>query len=166
MSETSPTDRAHRVIAWGFVAIQAVLIAAVVLVPRDSQWPVTRVLEAIGWAAMVGGIALGLWAARYLGRGLTPSPLPNGATGLVTLGPYRYVRHPMYTAVMLLVCGVAVRSGSWLVIGLTASLAALFWVKSSWEEQRLTETFPGYAAYRQAVPRFVPVPGRAAGYAG
>jgi protein-S-isoprenylcysteine O-methyltransferase Ste14 len=156
MTHPPPNPTRQRLIAWGFVAIQALLLLGLVLAPRGTQWPVTPAVQIVGWTAIASGIALGLWSARYLGRGLTPSPLPNGAVDLVTAGPYRYVRHPMYTAVMLLAAGVAVRSGSWIVVGVTVALVGLFSVKSRWEEQRLTASFPGYAAYRQSVPRFVP----------
>jgi protein-S-isoprenylcysteine O-methyltransferase Ste14 len=162
MSNPPPSNRGHQLVAWGFVAVQVLLIAGVILVPRGSQWPLSPALQWVGWIAMIAGIGIGLWAARYLGRGLTASPLPNGAVTLVTAGPYRYMRHPMYTAVMLIVSGVALRSGSWMVVALTVGLGALFWVKSAWEEQRLAETFPGYPAYQQAVPRFIPLPRRAA----
>jgi protein-S-isoprenylcysteine O-methyltransferase Ste14 len=162
VSDPSPSGRSHQLVAWGFVATQVLLIAGVILVPRGSQWPVSTLLQVVGWSAMVAGLGLGLWAARYLGRGLTPLPLPNGAVALVTEGPYRHMRHPMYTAVMLIVAGVAARSGSWLVVGFAGALAVLFWVKSTWEERRLAEFFPGYSAYQQTVPRFIPVPGRSA----
>ena len=113
--------------------LQFGLIAGIVLAPRGSAWTVTTALQVVGWILVGLGIALGLWAAVFLGRGLTPLPLPNGVVGLVTSGPYRWVRHPMYTAVMLVTAGVAVRSGSWLIVTLTALLAALFRVKSAWE---------------------------------
>lgn len=156
MTDSLSNPTRQRAIAWGFVAIQALLLLGLVVAPRSTQWPVTQTVQVVGWIAIVSGVALGLWAARYLGRGLTPSPLPNGAVDLVTVGPYRYVRHPMYTAVMVLSAGVAVRSGSWVVVGIAVALVGLFSVKSRWEERRLTTSFPAYAAYRERVPRFVP----------
>ena len=107
-------------------------------------------------ALMVTGAAVGLWSAAFLGRGLTPTPVPNGATELVTRGPYRFVRHPMYVAVVLFMGGVAVRSGSWFSVPLFFGLIALFHVKARWEEEQLDEVFRGYNAYKGRTPRFVP----------
>ncbi|MGZ5299911.1 MAG: methyltransferase family protein [Actinomycetota bacterium] len=146
----------RKVVAWSFVAAQAVLLVAIVATPRGDDWARTRSLEAVATAAVAVGLVLGLWAALKLGRGLTPSPLPNGAVDLVTRGPYRWVRHPMYTAVMLIAAGVAIRSGSFLVVAEAVALAVLFNVKARWEERRLIESFPGYPGYRKATGRFVP----------
>lgn len=151
----------HRRIAWTLVAIQAVLLAVMVLAPRGVHWPVAPVVNAAGRSMEVLGVMVGLWAASVLGAGLTASPLPNGRIGLVSRGPYRWMRHPMYTAVMMFMAGVAILSGSWLVPAALVMLIALFNVKARWEEQRLAEAFPGYADYRAATNRFMPCPGRA-----
>ncbi len=149
----------HRLVAWSFVAVQVLLLAAVVATPRGDDWARPWWLDAVAVATLALGVGLGLWAALRLGRGLTPSPLPNGAVDLVTRGPYRWVRHPMYTAVMLIVAGVAIRSGSYLVVVEAVALAALFNVKARWEERRLVETFPGYRDYRKSTGRFLPARG-------
>lgn len=143
-------------VAWTFVGIQAALIVGIIVTPGDDAWRVGRVLEVLGTSLVVLGLVIGLWAAARLGRGLTPSPLPNGAVDLVTRGPYRWVRHPMYTAVMLIAAGVTVPSGSLLVAAQAVALMILFNVKARWEEGRLAATFPGYAGYQAATPRFVP----------
>lgn len=149
-----------KVVAWSFVAVQALLLVAIVATPRAGDWTVTAWLNAAAVATLAMGVALGLWAVLRLGRGLTPLPLPNGAVDLVTRGPYRWVRHPMYTAVMLIVAGLTIRSGSLVVFTEALALAVLFNVKARWEEQRLMESFPGYSEYREVTGRFIPrIPG-------
>jgi protein-S-isoprenylcysteine O-methyltransferase Ste14 len=148
--------RRDTAVAWLFVAIQFALLAVMVFYPRDAAWIPTDLMRTIGLAFMVAGIGLGLWAAVYLGRGLTPSPLPNGTIGLVTRGPYRFVRHPMYTSVILLGIGMTIRSGSWVVLFAFVALVLLFAVKSRWEEVHLADTFPGYEGYMTSTGRFVP----------
>ena len=143
-------------VAWGFVAAQFALIGLMVFGPRDDGFAVSGVFGLMALALMIVGAALGLWSAIYLGRGLTPSPLPNGSVQLVVAGPYRWVRHPMYGAVMLFMAGVAVRSGSWLVVVALVALVVLFNVKARWEEAHLREAFPGYERYTQQTPRFLP----------
>ena len=146
----------HRSIAWTLVALQAVLLAAMVLAPRAVHWSLAPTASAAGRSLEVLGVIVGLWAASVLGAGLTPSPLPNGRIGLVPRGPYRWVRHPMYTAVMMFMAGVTILSGSWLVPAGLVMLVALLNVKARWEEARLAEAFPGYADYRAATNRFMP----------
>ncbi len=156
---TSPqVARRRAVVAWTFVGVQALLLAGIVVAPRDDSWQLSQFVRAGGTGLVVVGVGVGLWAAARLGRGLTPSPLPNGAISLVSRGPYRLVRHPMYTAVMLLAVGVATRSGSWLVVAQTVALIVLFNVKARWEERRLAETFPDYKSYQATTPRFLPIP--------
>ena len=83
----------------GWVVTQFILMAAILVagfLPPD--WPdgARNVLTAIGAVLAVAGIAFAVWAARSLGRSLTPFPKPLG-TGLVTSGPFAIVRHPIYT---------------------------------------------------------------------
>jgi protein-S-isoprenylcysteine O-methyltransferase Ste14 len=155
-----PVARRRAIVAWTLVGLQALLLLGIVAAPRDEAWHAGTTLRTIGLVLFLIGVALGLWAAARLGRGLTPSPLPNGAVGLITAGPYRWVRHPMYTAVMLLAAGIAMRAGSLSVVAQAMALVALFHFKARWEETRLAATFPGYAAYQKVTPRFLPRPGR------
>ena len=127
-----------------------------VFYPRDQAWVPTDIMRTIGLVFMAAGVGVGLWSAIYLGRGLTPSQLPNGSVDLVTRGPYRFVRHPMYTAVVLLGIGMAIRSGSWIVTLALVALVVLFAIKSRWEELHLSNSFPGYGHYVASTGRFVP----------
>ncbi len=146
----------HTRVAWSFVAVQAALLIAIVATPRGDDWAHAGWLDAVAFGVLALGVALGLWSALRLGRGLTPSPLPNGAVDLVTRGPYRWVRHPMYTAVMLIVAGVTIRSGSVVVLAEALALVLLFNVKARWEEHRLAEVFPGYRDHEAVTGRFLP----------
>lgn len=161
MSGIAPSETARkRTIAWMFVGAQFALIGLMVLGPRDEGFAVSTFGRSVAGTLLVSGALLGLWSALHLGRGLTVSPLPNGATNLVSAGPYRWVRHPMYSAVMLFMAGSATRSGSWLVVSELALLITLFFFKSRWEETQLSEAFDGYGSYSAVTPRFVPRPGR------
>jgi protein-S-isoprenylcysteine O-methyltransferase Ste14 len=143
-------------VAWTFVAVQAVLIVLMVVGPRDTGFAIDGAVRVFGTIASIVGAIVGVWSAIYLGKGLTPSPLPNGRTELVSAGPYRWVRHPMYSAVMLFMAGVAARSGSWLVVFELIGLVVLFSVKSRWEETQLQGAFEGYREYAAGTPRFIP----------
>lgn len=158
MAEPRRTRRAT-IVAWSFVAAQFALIGLMVFAPRDQGFDLGAAGRIVGMGLMIAGAALGLWSAVYLGRGLTPSPLPNGSVDLVVAGPYRWARHPMYVAVMLFMAGVAIRSGSWLVVAAFGGLVVLFSVKARWEEAHLRDAFSGYERYVGKTRRFLPSPG-------
>ena len=156
LADREAHSRRDTAVAWGFVAIQFALLAVMVFYPRDAAWVPTDLMRSVGLAFMGAGVVIGLWSALYLGRGLTPSPLPNGSANLVTHGPYRFVRHPIYTSVMLLGIGMAIRSGSLVVSIALVGLVTLFAIKSRWEEMHLSDTFPGYERYMGVTGRFIP----------
>jgi protein-S-isoprenylcysteine O-methyltransferase Ste14 len=156
---TQPTQH-DRIIAWTLVAGQGILIVAIVIIPRRHAWDYNGVVNAgalggVGVAAM-----LGLWAVRHLGSGLTPLPLPNGAVDLVVRGPYRWVRHPIYTAVIIGLTGIAVRSRTPAAIAVAVLLAAFLAIKARWEEIHLQSAFPGYREYQKTTGRLLPGLGR------
>ena len=146
-----------RFVTWTLVGLQVVLLVALVLVPTSDDWPELNgpavVLVAIG-------VGLGLWSIAVFGRGVTPSPLPAASASMVTRGPYRWIRHPMYTAVLILSAGVVVGSRNMVALVLFVVLAGFFVLKARWEERRLVAVYPGYAAYAATAGRFVPGLGR------
>ncbi|MFO1247780.1 MAG: isoprenylcysteine carboxylmethyltransferase family protein [Alphaproteobacteria bacterium] len=96
------------------------------------------------------GSALVLWR---LGKSF--SILPE-ARRLVTGGPYRYVRHPLYSVELITILGTALQFAapwSWIIAGM---VVALLWIRSHFEEQVLAENFPEYGAYRARTKRFIP----------
>lgn len=149
-----------RQIAWMYVGAQLILLLAIVLTPRGEAWQVTLAVDVAAVLLGLVGLGLGLWAVVYLGRGLTPLPLPNGQVDVVSSGPYRVVRHPMYVAVTLFALAVTLRSSSWIVVIEFLLLVVLFNAKARWEEARLEEAMPEYGQYRAETARFVPIPGR------
>ena len=148
----------ERSTGWAFVAVQAVLIAALVVVPAADHYSVPTWLEVAANACFWSGVVLAVLAAAFLGRSLTATPVPSARAALRTSGPYRFVRHPIYTGVVLIVVGLAVRSGN--VIGVVLGLVTLafFHRKATWEEQRLRARFAEYDAYAAVTPRFLPRP--------
>jgi protein-S-isoprenylcysteine O-methyltransferase Ste14 len=156
MSDPRRNQARTKFVAWSFVAAQFVLIGLMVFGPRDNNFALDGFARGLAVAAAVAGVVVGVWSAIYLGRGLTASPLPNGATDLVSAGPYRWARHPMYLAVMMFMTSVAARSGSWLVVVECLALIILFNIKARWEERQLDAAFPGYDGYAAMTPRFIP----------
>lgn len=147
-------------IGWALVGGQFALLAGLVLVPDGDDWQVAAPVRTAGAAMTIAGLAgIGV-AGLGLGRGLTATPVPNRKAQLRTGGLYGWVRHPIYTALLVVAAGRVTVSGSVLHIGILAALLVLLNGKAGWEEKLLAERFDGYRAYAATVPRFLPVPRR------
>jgi len=95
--------------------------------------------------ACVAGMALGIITLAFNRIGnfsIYPTPKPGGV--LVTGGPYRWIRHPMYTALMLMMVGIAGYNGHWLNAAGAALVAAVVVTKARVEEQLMAASFDGY----------------------
>jgi protein-S-isoprenylcysteine O-methyltransferase Ste14 len=139
-----------------FVVAQSALFVAIAVAPRmrHSDWP--DPLRVAGVALAVAGAALCVWGVRALGPAMTAMPEPRAQAPVATRGPYRAVRHPVYSGVLLVCVGVSLARSTWLGLVLTAVLATLFDVKARYEE-RLLRRDPDYAAYAERTrSRFVP----------
>ena len=143
----------------GWVALQFVLMAAVVIAAwLGPAWPgsVSTLLAVAGALAAGAGVVLGLASGRALGGALTPYPRPSGSGRLVERGPYRFVRHPIYSAGILLFGGVATMLSP-LAFVPAAALALTWALKSAVEERFLLGHYPGYGTYASRVRwRLVP----------
>jgi protein-S-isoprenylcysteine O-methyltransferase Ste14 len=133
----------------GWVLAQTVLtVLLVVLVFLPPYWP--RELAFVGVPlAAVGAIGF-VWAARTMGKSLTPYPRPRESGELVLKGPYRFVRHPIYLAGFLFFLGVGLSSSLPATLGALA-LGTLWWRKAAVEEAHLLARFPEYEDYRERV---------------
>lgn len=141
-------------VSWVLVAVQGVLLIAIVAIP--SSWgPSVPPLVLVGGALVVAGGVVSLAAVWFLGRSLTAVPEPNGA-GMTARGVYAMVRHPMYTGVVIGALGVALfrgAVGAWIV---AVALAFFFELKTRREERFLVTAYEGYGAYAARTGKFVP----------
>lgn len=84
--------------------------------------------------------------------------MPNAAQR--ANGPYRYVRHPIYSGVLLLAAGVTLTSASALKTSVFVLLVVVLSIKARYEERLLADRFPDYHSYTSRTPRLVPRFGR------
>ncbi|GAA3452415.1 methyltransferase family protein [Dactylosporangium matsuzakiense] len=154
MRRTHP--RWRQALAWSLVTVQGVLLAALVLVPGGRGLTTPWWLVAGATAMIVAASFLALAGALRLGAGLTASPLPSDVARLRTGGVYAYVRHPIYTALLLGGAGVVLLAARPARIWVWLALLVLLWSKTLLEERALTVRFPDYAAYVARTPRLVP----------
>ncbi len=107
--------------------------------------------------AAAAAVALGSWALSVNRPGnFNIRPLPREGGHLVQHGPYRWIRHPMYSALLLGGVAAARLSGdgsAWLVL---AALAVVLRIKSAVEERGMIARYPAYQDYQRRTRRFVP----------
>jgi protein-S-isoprenylcysteine O-methyltransferase Ste14 len=135
---------------------QFALLTELAALPRRADWPVPVGLRRVGNAAVAAGLALSLGGASALGPGLTALPLPSERAALRTGGVYRWVRHPIYSGILLAAVARAVTSGNRWSIPVAVTLAVLLREKARFEEHHLAVRFAGYPDYAARTPRFVP----------
>lgn len=145
-SSSTSADRGGRWVVAQFV-LMAIVFALGAVPPR---WP--DALRLLGIAVALAGAAGFVWAGRTLGSSLTPFPRPRHDGVLVESGPYRWVRHPIYSAGLLFLLGYGLLTSRPATVA-TLALGILWHFKSRVEERHLAERFPAYADYRRRVRR-------------
>jgi protein-S-isoprenylcysteine O-methyltransferase Ste14 len=106
-----------------------------------------------GDAALVAGTAWAVWSLRFLGRNLS---VIAQARDVVDAGPYRLVRHPLYTGEIVSSLGLAVYAGTGAAFALWLALCALQVYRAMREEQVLLRALPGYRSYRDRTAALLP----------
>jgi protein-S-isoprenylcysteine O-methyltransferase Ste14 len=132
------------------------VVVLIRLLPNAALSIHSRVLGFVGAAVFVAGLALAVWARVYLGRNWGMPMTVRAEPELVTSGPYRFVRHPIYTGILVGVLGTALATN---VIGLAilAVLTAYFYRAATVEERNMTKTFPSaYPEYRRHTKMLIP----------
>jgi protein-S-isoprenylcysteine O-methyltransferase Ste14 len=132
---------------------------------------------AMAWAAMPppvwarwAGVVLHLvaivflkWTLRSLGLNLTDTVVTRRDAALVTNGPYRWVRHPFYDALALIVVALSLMAANWFFLVTGALVFVLLAIRTGREEERLLARFgDAYRTYVNETGRFLPrLPDRA-----
>ena len=120
-------------------------------------WQRTLTTGLLGDMAALAGLAVMLWARVTLGRNWSGGVVLKEDHELVTGGPYQFVRHPIYSGLLLLAFGWSVWRGS--VVGFVglAVLILLLWTKSRAEEQLMIDHFgDAYRSYKSRVKGLIP----------
>jgi protein-S-isoprenylcysteine O-methyltransferase Ste14 len=117
---------------------------------RPTAVPAVRTVGAVLW---LGGAVLSLWPLWYLRRSFSVEP---EARNLVTTGPYRWARHPIYAVYLLINAGILLRHFTLPVAAVLAGWLVLLLVRVGYEERVLAKAFPHYLEYRRRVGAFGP----------
>jgi protein-S-isoprenylcysteine O-methyltransferase Ste14 len=152
--------RAQRLRYWVLLAIGCFLQ----LYGRRSPYPLNiRILPHVAlnaWAAAVLcviGLAFAIWARVTLGRNWSGVVTLKEEHELVERGPYRFVRHPIYTGILTMFCAFALAQGYLSGFAGALLMFASFWIKLGREEELMLQQFPErYRAYQQRAKRIIP----------
>jgi protein-S-isoprenylcysteine O-methyltransferase Ste14 len=114
----------------------------------DSLAVHSPILKVVGVILFLSGLGLAVWARIYLGRNWGMPMTQKDEPELVTSGPYRFVRHPIYSGLLLAILGTALATNIYWLIAL-AVMGAYFIYSATVEERLMTTSFPtAYPAYR------------------
>lgn len=122
--------------------------------PRPlAAWPG---LHWIGAAICAAGVALVIAARRNLGRNWSDLVVLKRNHELIQSGPYRWIRHPLYSGMLLAILGSVMTVNSRFAYIAVPIVWLGFWLKAHREEALLEQRFPEYRHYRQRVKAFIP----------
>ncbi|AIC48159.1 methyltransferase family protein [Rhodoluna lacicola] len=136
------------------VVLQFALIAAILLMASDEvnvPW-----IYVGGVLFIAPGIIILFFSIKQLGGSLTANPVPRESGRLIETGLYKYVRHPIYTGLLLATLGSCVQSMAVVKFFFWFLLLALLIYKARFEEKLLAAKYSTYTDYMKRTGRFVP----------
>jgi protein-S-isoprenylcysteine O-methyltransferase len=157
-TKSAGTDRSSLRVLWLVIllSVTAAIFAAVKLPQARSDWLARG--YALGVALFAAGLVLRWYAIAYLGRFFTVDVAIAADHRVVDSGPYRTLRHPSYTGVLLAFFGFGICLGNWISLAaVTLPIAWAFIRRIEVEEAALNHALGGsYAAYSRRTKRLVP----------
>jgi protein-S-isoprenylcysteine O-methyltransferase Ste14 len=110
----------------------------------------------VGFIIFLSGLALAIWARIYLGRNWGMPMTQKQDPELVTSGPYSYIRHPIYTGILLAIVGSVIAGGDFWLVFLVIT-APYFIYSAVMEERLMMKQFPKvYPSYKDKTKMLVP----------
>lgn len=135
-------------------------VVAYLIQPKWMAWSAIGLPAWLRWAGavlLVFGATLITWGLRSLGSQFAFAVAPKEEHMLVTTGPYRWVRNPLYTAFLVEAVGISLLMANWFVATMAGSLWALLVFRTRQEEEKLIERFGDeYRDYMAMTGRFLP----------
>ena len=128
--------------------------------PHPFDLRLIRCVDVLAWTGSLlclGGLAFCIWARISIGRNWSGVVTLKEDHQLVEHGPYRWVRHPIYTGLLMMYLATAIILGHGAgFVGLLLAFAS-FWIKLNSEEKLMLKQFPDrYPTYRRRVKRIIP----------
>ncbi|HWE05488.1 MAG TPA: isoprenylcysteine carboxylmethyltransferase family protein [Rhizomicrobium sp.] len=129
---------------------------------RRAPMRLSSFSESADWALFgvcVGAFVFCWWARIHLGRLWSAWVSKKQGHRIIDTGPYRVVRHPIYTGLILAALATAAMKGTSIALGGAAIMAVGFWIKARLEERFLCQELgaEAYSVYRRRVPMLIPL---------
>jgi protein-S-isoprenylcysteine O-methyltransferase Ste14 len=141
-------------------AVLLISLVAYLIRPSWMAWSSLSLPAWLRWAGAPLGLAAAcflFWTLHSLGANLTDTVVARHKATLVTHGPYRWIRHPFYVAMLLAVIATSLIAANWLLAVAGVGVFALLAVRAAAEERNLVARFGrDYEEYRRRTGRFVP----------
>ena len=138
-------------------------LAAMLLLPHRLEpimtaryLPSGPLFPTLGAIMVALGLGFAIWARWHLGENWSGSVTLKEDHSLIQTGPYKYVRHPIYTGMLLAFVGSAAAVGEWRGILAVALALLAFLYKIRVEEAGMHKTFPEYERYRRTTAALIP----------
>jgi protein-S-isoprenylcysteine O-methyltransferase Ste14 len=150
---------------WTNWLARGALIAVVLLLSRGTGsgstnrilWVYSPTIGIIAVVVTVLGLLVVMWARAILAGNWSADAVIKEGHELIERGPYRYVRHPIYSGLILMAVGAVLVWGTPVSLAVLAGLPVMLWVKLSQEERLLTRHFPDeYPRYKARVKALIP----------
>jgi len=137
----------------GYWVLLPMLFATAALDAGRFRWSdMSIAVQALGAVSLIAAFLV-IWWCTASNHFLSANARIQSERGqkVVRQGPYRFVRHPMYTSLIVLMFGMALTLGSWLAIVPAGLIALLLVVRTSLEDRMLTAQLTGYREYANDV---------------
>lgn len=142
-------------IRWVVLPVSLAFVGAWLVAPDAVGWALLPLPAAVRWGGagvVVAGLALLAWVHHALDTNFSPKLRIRADHTMITTGPYRWVRHPMYTSFLLLMLGYFLLSGHvMLLVACAGMVVSILWFRTQREEAMLLAHFG--QAYRDYMGR-------------
>lgn len=149
----------HKESTYGWMLVCAQFLLIGVLIMQIFSANPLRLLFAsfTGGSFLLAGLAL-FTLTQYYNRPGNWSVHPHLKDGgeFVTTGPYKWIRHPMYSAALLAAAGATIFAPNWISVLCMLALVVVFVLKINIEERELAQKFPGWTDYASKTKRLIP----------
>ena len=158
---SDPVDAPDAPLGVGWVIVQGVLFVffVIAMIGGERLDPFTGVVyvQSAGLLLALFGSIVSIWSVLQHGSRLSPFPKPVEGAVVIESGPYRFVRHPMYSGIIAFVLGASVAYMVPAAMLAAPAFLVFFMAKTGHEEQLMIDELPEYRRYRSEVPwRLIP----------
>jgi len=142
---------------YAFVGIQIILFIIYFLDLQFLNFNIPYWFEVVTGIFIMLGILIILISILQLNTNISPFPSPRSKTILIKSGMFKYMRHPIYSGIIMCSISYAIYSGSIYKLIIAVILYFLFYFKSIYEERKLCQQFLNYENYKKVTGRFFPI---------